>query len=129
MLVGMLNWIVGIVWFNIAHTTSSLVRFDSCPKKGHLDRALRLFGNLKKYPNKRIVVDSRKPIVTGGDLICHSKIVEDFKEEYPEAVEEIDYYLPPPLVDELDITVFLDSDHAHDKATRRSITGLIMFVG
>ena len=88
-LVGMLNWIVGIGRFNIAHATSSLARFASCPSKGHLDRALRLFGELKKYLNKRIVVDYWDPIVTGGDLSCYSKLVEEFKEEYPEAVEEI----------------------------------------
>ena len=55
--------------------------------------------------------------------------MEDFKQEYPEAAEEIDPRLPPPLVDELAITVFVDSDHDHDKVTRRSITGLIILVG
>ena len=44
MLVGMLNWIVGIGRFDISHATSSLARFDSCPRKGHLKRALRVFG-------------------------------------------------------------------------------------
>ena len=96
-----MNWIFGFGQFDIAHATSSLARFASCSREGHIDRGLRVCGYLKKYPNKRIVVDSREPIVTGGDLICHSKLVEDFKEEYPEAVEEIDDYLPPPLVDEL----------------------------
>ena len=129
MLVGMLNWIVGIGRFDIAHATSSLARFSSCPRKGHLERALRVFGYLKKYPNKRIVLDSRDPIITGGDLESSSRLVEDFKQEYPEAAEEIDPRLPPPLVDELAITVFVDSDHAHDKVTRRSITGLIILVG
>ena len=76
-----------------------------------------------------MVIDSRDPIITGGDLSSHSKLMEDFKEEQTEAVEEIDADIPNPLVEELAITVFLDSDHAHDKATRRSITGLIMFVG
>ena len=75
------------------------------------------------------MVDSREPSVTGGYFICNSKLVEDFKEEYPEAVEGIDDYLPPPLVDELKVTVFVDSDHAYDKVTRRSITGIIMLVG
>ena len=75
------------------------------------------------------MVDSQEPIVTGGDLSCHSKLVEDFKEEYHEAVVEIDDYIPPPLVGELAITVFVDFDHALDKVTRRSITGLIMLVG
>ena len=87
MLVGMLNCIVGVVWFDISHATSSLARCASCPRKGNLDRALRVFGYLKKQQNKRIVVDSRELIVTGGDLSCHYKLVEDFKEEYPEAVE------------------------------------------
>ena len=72
---------------------------------------------------------SQEHIVTGGDLSCHSKLVEEFKEEYPEDVEDIDGCLPPPLVNELVITVFVDSDHAHDKVTRRSITGIIMLVG
>ena len=89
---------------------------------------LRVFDYLKKYPNQRIVVDSWEPIVTGGDLSSHSKLVEYFKEEYPKAVEDIDDYLTPPLVDELAITVFVDSNHAHNKVTRRSITGLIMLI-
>ena len=125
----MLNWIVGIGWFDIAHATSSLARFATCPRKEHLDSSLRVFGYLKKYPNKRIVLDSWDPIVTGGDLSCHSKHMENFKEEYPEAVDEIDDYLPPPLVDDLAITVFVDSNHTHDEVTRQFITGLIMLVG
>ena len=71
MLVVMLNWTIGIGRFDIAHTTSSLARFAHCPRKGHLDHILRVFGYLKKYPNKRIVVDSHDPIVTGGDLSCY----------------------------------------------------------
>ena len=129
MIVDMLNWSVGIGRFDIDHATSSLARFASCHRKGHLDRALRVFGYLKNYPNKRTVVESRDPIVTWGDLSCNSKLVEDFKEECPEAVEDIDDYLPPPLVDELAIIVFVDSDHAHDKVTSWSITRVIMLVG
>ena len=129
MLIGMLNWTVGIGRFDIAHATSSLARFSSCPRKAHLERALRTFGYLKKFPNKRIVVDSRDPIITGGDLSDYHKMLESFKEEYPDAVEEIDANLPTPLVDELAVTMFVDSDHAHDKVTRRSITGLIVLVG
>ena len=94
----MLNWIVGIGRFEISHATSSLALFASCPRKCHLDCALRVFGYLKKYLNKRIVVDSRDPIITGGDLISHSKHMEDFKEDYPGTVYEIDDGLPPSLV-------------------------------
>jgi hypothetical protein len=33
------------------------------------------------------------------------------------------------LVDKMEITVFVDSDHAHDKLTRKSISGIVIFVG
>ena len=74
-------------------------------------------------------MDSRDPIITGGELIHYSKHLEVLKEEYPKAMEEIDEYLPPLLIDELEIAVFVDSDHAHDKVNRRSITALIIIVG
>ena len=33
------------------------------------------------------------------------------------------------MIDELEITAFVNSDHAHDKLTRRSMTGLLILVG
>ena len=63
-------------------------------------------------------MDYRYPVVTGGELSCYSKLVEEFKEEYPKTVEEIDDYLPPSLVDELALIVSVDSDHFHDRLTR-----------
>jgi hypothetical protein len=41
----------------------------------------------------------------------------------------VDADAPEPLIDELAITVFVDSNHAHDKITRRSVTGMMIFVG
>ena len=52
-----------------------------------------------------------------------------FEEFYPDAVEEIDVKVPEPKVDELEITVFVDSDHAHDRLTQRSVTGLLILLG
>ena len=48
---------------------------------------------------------------------------------YPDSTEELDANLSTPLVGEISITVFVDSDHGHDKVTRRSIMGLIAFLG
>ena len=66
MLIGILNWIVCIGRMDITFATSSLSRFTACPRKGHWVRALRIFGYLKKYSNRRIIVDSRDPIREGG---------------------------------------------------------------
>eukprot|EP00957_Ditylum_brightwellii_P176144 13412445-Ditylum_brightwellii.AAC.1 len=41
----------------------------------------------------------------------------------------IDDNMTKQLLDELTIMAYFDSDHAHDKMTRRSISGLIIFVG
>ena len=62
-------------------------------------------------------------------MSAHSKIMEAFKEEYPDAVKAINTDLPNPLIEDLVIIVFVDSYHAHNKVTRRSITGLIILVG
>jgi hypothetical protein len=114
---------------DVAHATSSLSRFTACPRKGHLERLLRVFGFLKKRPNWRIVVDSQDPIYEGGEDLLSRDFTKELGDQYPGAFEEIDANLPKPLINEIEITVFVDSDHAHDKVSRRSITGLLIFVG
>ena len=47
MLIRMLNWIVCIGRMDVAYATSSLSRFTACPRKGHMDRVLQVFGYLK----------------------------------------------------------------------------------
>jgi hypothetical protein len=132
MLIGMvLNWIVCLGRLDIAFATSSLSRFTACPaRKGHLERVLRFFGYLRKYKNKWIIVDSCNPILVGGKDAIDLDFTEIFREQqYPDAVEEIDKNIPKPLIDEIEIMAFVDSDHAHEKITRMSITGLLILLG
>ena len=120
---------VGIGRSNVAHATSYLSRFSTCPREGHLDRALCVFGFLKKCPNRRYVVDSRNPILRGGEEALGKDFTQELGDLYPDAAEELDANIPTPLVEEISITVFFNSDHGQDKVTRRSITGLIAFHG
>ena len=129
MLIGMLTWICCIGRMDVTFAAASLSRFTACPRQGHLDRVLRVFGYLKKHKNRRIIIDSRDPILKGGKDALKKDFTEEFKSFYPDAAEEIDSRCPKPLVDELEVTAFVDSDHAHDKVTRRSITGLLVLVG
>ena len=119
MLIGMLNWIVCLGRMDVAFAVTSLSRFSACPRKGHLSRLLRIFGFLKKYKNRRIVINSDDPIVIGGKDVLKLNFQDLLQSQYPDATEEIDCKVPKPLVAEMDITVFVDSDHAHDKVTRR----------
>ena len=52
----------------------------------------------------------------------------DFLDEYKDASEDMEK-IPPSHGRELQITALCDSDHGHDKKTRRSITGIIVYVG
>ena len=65
----------------------------------------------------------------GGEEELGKDFTKELGDLYPEAAEELNTNLPTPLVKEIIITVFVDSDHGHDKITRRSITGLIALLG
>lgn len=126
-LVGTAQWIVLLGRIDIAQATSSLSRFNAAPRKGHLNRAWRIFGYLKRHKHKAIRIDPRPPLIDHG--LVHTNNSPDFSAIYPDAGEEIDDHLPDPYGEELDITCLVDADHAHDAATRRSISGFLIFVG
>ena len=54
---------------------------------------------------------------------------EGWREFYPEASEEVPNGMPVPTPDRnVQITVMVDADHAHCEVTRRSVTGILVFV-
>ena len=75
------------------------------------------------------MVNSRDPILRGGEEALGKDFTQELGALYSDAAEELDANLPTPLVEEISITVFVDRDHGHDKVTRRSITSLIAFLG
>ena len=62
----------------------------------------------------------------------HSKyeteLESNWQEFYPEAEEDIPHDMLKPKGKKARITVYVDADHAHDQVTRRSVTGIIVFV-
>ena len=66
-------------------------------------------------------------LIDHGSL--HSPTAPDFSAIYPDATKEIDSLLPTPKGTELEITVVVDADHAHDRKSHCSILGIIVFVG
>ena len=53
----------------------------------------------------------------------------DFLEKYRDAREDFEPGLPEPLGTPLQTSICANSDHAHDLATRRSVTGILVYVG
>eukprot|EP00957_Ditylum_brightwellii_P092005 7004699-Ditylum_brightwellii.AAC.1 len=70
----------------------------------------------------RIKIDSKDHGVVKNGAEGHLEVdlSKKLKEHYPDAEEVIDDRVPAPLLDELAITACVDSDHSHDKMTRRT---------
>eukprot|EP00957_Ditylum_brightwellii_P107607 8209964-Ditylum_brightwellii.AAC.1 len=104
MIIGMLNWITTLGRLDIAYA---------------------------RKLNQRITIDSKDPgvVKNGADGHLEVDLSKKLKEHYPGAKEVIDDKVLVPLFEELAITACADSDHTHNKMTRRSITGLIISVG
>jgi hypothetical protein len=125
-LIGMAQWLVTLGRIDICYTVSSLSRFCAAPREGHYKRVLRLWGYLKKYPDKALAIDARDPLFDPKEP---EDFQPDFEDQYRYATEELDPMFPEALGEELTGSIFFDSDHAHDKVTGRSISGIITMIG
>ena len=132
MMIGMAQWAVNIGRMDISHAVSSLSRFSAAPRQGHLELVFHLFGYLKKFPNKQLIVDSA-PLIIHPSLLNptdpKAQFDPDFLNDYPGAKEDRDPNEPEAFGKELETSIFFDANHAHDKKTRRSISGILIYVG
>ena len=88
-----------------------------------MEVAIHIFAYLDKKHNSRIVFDPSYP------PIDHSKFKEcDWSAFYGDAKEAIPPNAPQPRGKEVDLRLFVDSDHAGDQAIRRSRTGFFVFL-
>ena len=112
---------------DVCFAVSSLSRFSASPRQNHLKLARHVIGYLKRHPNRRIVFHSNQLQV--DPELQQDNFHPEFLEDYADAEEDIPRDLPPAFGSELETSMFFDSDHAHDVKTRRSISGIILFVG
>jgi hypothetical protein len=84
-----------------------------------------VFQYLRDFPDLGIVIDH-------CDLDCVPELpVPDplFIHQYPDALKENDPAIPKLFGPDIQISIFFDSDLAHDFITHRSCTGIVIFVG
>jgi hypothetical protein len=122
-IIGSLNWLITLGRFDVLYATNTLSRFSMAPREGHLKAALRILSYVKTFCKGRIIVDNSYPErkVTEGDQ-------PKWQEFYPDAEEELPHDMPEPRGKSVRIMVYLDADHAHDLVTRRSVTGVLIFI-
>ena len=91
--------------------------------EGHLDAIFRVFGYLKTKHNSQLVLDLSYPEIN------HSYFPDnDWTSIYGNVIEAIPPNAPTPHGKEVNLHLYVDSDHAGDKYTCWSRTGFFTFL-
>ena len=122
-LVGVLRWICELGRLDILMPVSMMSRYLVAARSGHLDQLFHIFAYLKKYDASTMVFDDTEP-----DFDERRFKQCDWTEYYPGAAEAIPHDMPKPRGRPVIMSCFVDADHAGCLATRRSHTGVVMFV-
>jgi len=121
-LLGMLRWIVELGRIDILQEVSKLSSYNAAPREGHLLALYRIYSYLNRFPKSKLFYD-----VGYMDLesIFEDKDWSDF---YPDAEEPIPDRAPSPRGPSVQTICFCDADHATNLATRRSHTGIVIYL-
>jgi hypothetical protein len=131
-LIGMLRWICELGRIDILHETSILSQYLAQPRIGHLQEAINIFYYLKHHNRSWMVMNPNRFdidwIPRNKDDIHPRERARAMKEIYPDATDELPHNMPEPRGNAADISVFVDADHAGNRVTRRSHTGVLIYV-
>jgi hypothetical protein len=119
--IGVLRWMVELGRIDIITEVSMLAAFSACPRQGHLAAVIHLFAYLKGNKEDKLVFDP-----TYMDHVPPAPV--DWSDFYKPTKEVLPPDMPEPRGKAVQVTCFVDSDHAGDVVTRRSRTGVLIFV-
>jgi hypothetical protein len=122
--VGVLRWAVELGRIDIAHSAGVMARFSAAPRQGHMYYVLRILAYCKKHIESKIVFDPLEKDFSDVPW-AHA----DWKLFYPDiAGEVLPSNRPKPLGNLVQLNMFCDAAHATCHVTRRSTTGIIIFI-
>jgi hypothetical protein len=122
-LIGELRWICELGRVDVLVAVSMLSRYVVAPREGHLQQVFHLFAYLKHHKRSKMVFDDTEPVFDETTFtVC------DWSEFYPEAEEPVPPHMPKERGHGVVTLSFVDADHVGCKATRRSHTGVFVFV-
>ena len=105
------------------YAASTMGRYQPAPREGYLEQVLQIFGYLKHHRKRKIVFNADYPEVPVGD-----EVELNWSELYPDSKEELPPDIPKPKGKPVQMTTCFDANHAHDLDTRRSVTGVLLFL-
>jgi hypothetical protein len=121
-LIGVLRWAVEIGRLDILLEVALLSTHLALPRQGHLEQVYHIFGYLKQSPRRRLYLDPDYPMISEERFTKY-----EWTDFYKYAEEAQPPNMPTPRGRMMSTHCFVDSDHAGDKVTRRSQTGILIF--
>jgi hypothetical protein len=122
-LIGILRWAVELgridIYVDVALLSSHLAE----PRVRHLDQVFHISNYLKHHMNSHLVFD---PNYVSWDQASFQD--SDWKEFYRNVKEAIPPNAPPPRGHPVQVNAFVDADHTRNKITRRSHTGILIYL-
>jgi hypothetical protein len=109
--------------FDIITEVSMLSTYLCFPREGHLEAVFRVSAYLGLHHNAIVVFDPTYPSVDMSTFIN-----TDWKSMYGDVKEMILSDAPVSHGKEVDLRLFVDSDHAGEKFTMRSRTGFVIYL-
>jgi hypothetical protein len=123
-LIGAMQWAISIGRLDIATAVMTLSSFRAMPRKGHLERAKRIYGYLRQMREARIRVLTSEPDFSeyqSPEYDWASSVYGDVKEVLPnDAPEAKGKYVT--------LSHYFDANLYHDMVTGRSVTGILHFL-
>jgi hypothetical protein len=103
--------------------TTKMSSYLASPREGHLQQVLHIFAYLKAHKRSTLVFDETEPSYNP-----EQSTKRYWSEFYPGATDAIPHNAPEERGLSVSKTCFVDADHAGCRVTRRSHTGILIFV-
>ena len=129
-LIGMLRWLIELGRVDVLLETSQLSSYLASPRVGHLMQALHIFHYLSRHDSSWMPMDPNKlDIEFKGPQEASPEVRRTvMRKIYQDACEEIPDNQPTPRGKSVQVNLYVDADHAGNTVTRRSQTGILIFI-
>ena len=124
-LIGICRWAIELGRIDIHLEVSLLSQYQASPREGHLEALYHVFAFLKKHQDLGVIAYDPKTPPIDESVFEHNV---DWTSIYGEVEEELPPKMPKPHGNKVVISAFVDANHAGNVVTRRSHTGIIIFV-
>ena len=120
-LIGALQWAVSIGRFDVATAVMTLSSFRAAPRRGHLDRAKRIYGYLSKMRHGSLRIRTEEP-----DFSDLPNLEYDWSQTvYGNLSEMLPHDAPDPLGQFVTLSHYVDANLMHDVISGKSVTGIL----